>query len=516
MKPFVTAVLVLGLLNLADLYADEASQQEQEVKSVVGTWEGTLNVGAVKLRLAFKIKKKADGSITATMDSIDQGAKDIPVDAVTWKDPDLKIELKKIGGVFEGKANKDYSQFEGKWMQSGGTWPLTIKRVEKATELIRPQEPKKPYPYMDEEVTYDNPRAGVKLAGSLTIPKGNGPFPAVLLIAGSGPQNRNEEVLGHKVFLVLADYLTRRGFVVLRSDKRGVGKSTGKYEEATSADFAEDALAAVEFLKTHKEVDPHKIGLVGHSEGGVVAPMVASKSKDVAFIVLMAGPGVSGEEILYRQGQDVLRSMGVDDKGVAQHRVLLQRMFQVLSEEKDGKAAEKKMREVIAQEIAKLSEGDKKKAEAQKTIIERQVQFLVSSWMRYFLTFDPKATLVLVHCPVLAINGAKDVQVAANVNLPAIEKALRAGGNSDVTVRELPNLNHLFQTSKTGAVSEYAQIEETMSPIALTLMGDWIESRANRPPAESVVATDEQDDEPSPRFLGRLRSRLRQIRFRNR
>jgi pimeloyl-ACP methyl ester carboxylesterase len=516
MKSLIAGFLAFGLLNFTYVYADPSPQPKPDAKTVLGTWEGTLNVGAVKLRLAFKIKKKVDGSLIVTMDSIDQGAKDIPVDAVTWKDPDLKMELKKIGGVFEGKANKDYSQIEGKWMQSGGTWPLTIKRVEKATELNRPQEPKKPYPYPEEEVTYDNPRAGVKLAGTLTIPKGEGPFPAVLLIAGSGPQTRNEEVLGHKVFLVLADYLTRRGIVVLRSDKRGVGKSTGIYAQATSADFADDALAGVEFLKTRKEVDPHKIGLIGHSEGGIVAPMVASRSKDVAFIVLMAGTGVSGEEILYRQGQDVLKSMGIDDKGVAQHRVLLQRMFQVLKETQDSKAAEKKMRDVLAQEIAKLSEEDKKKAEAQKSIVERQVQLIVSSWMRHFLTFDPQATLVLVHCPVLAINGAKDVQVAADVNLPAIEKALRAGGNSDVTVRELPNLNHLFQTSKTGAVSEYTEIEETMSLIALALMGDWIESRTNRPPAESVTASEWQDEGTSPRFWGRLRSRFRQLRFRNR
>jgi pimeloyl-ACP methyl ester carboxylesterase len=514
MKPLIAAILLLAPLSLPRLVADESPKLKLAPKSVEGTWEGTLKVGPAELRLAFKIKKKADGSLTATLDSIDQGAKDIPVDEVTWKDPDLKIELKKIGGVFEGKANKDYSQFEGTWKQSGGTWPLTIKRVEKAAELKRPQEPKKPYPYVEEEVTYDNPRAGVKLAGTLTRPQGDGPFPAALLIAGSGPQNRNEEVLGHKVFLVLADYLTRRGIVVLRSDKRGVGKSTGKYDEATSADFADDALAGVEYLKTRNEVDPHKIGLIGHSEGGVVAPMVAARSKDVAFIVLMAGTGVTGEEILYRQGTDVLKTMGVDDKAIGQHRVVLERMFQVLKEEKDRKAAEKKMRDAIAQEMAKLSEEDKKKAEAQKSIMEGQVQFMLSPWMRYFLLFDPQATLALVHCPVLAINGAKDVQVAADVNLPAIEKALRAGRNSDVTVRELPNLNHLFQTSKTGAVSEYSQIEETMSPTALALMGDWIESHANRPTARSTVSSDTAEDEPSPRFLGRLRLRLLRLRDR--
>jgi pimeloyl-ACP methyl ester carboxylesterase len=506
MKFFVAATLILALFKIPSLHADTP---KSDTKKVEGTWQGTLKVGAVELRLAFKISKKPDGSLTATLDSIDQGAKDIPVDEVTWKDPDLKIELKKIGGVFEGKANKDYSQFEGTWKQSGGSWPLTIKRVEKATELKRPQEPKKPYPYVEEDVTYDNPRAGIKLAGTLTRPQGDGRFPAVLLIAGSGPHARNEEVFGHKVFMVLADYLTRRGIVVLRSDKRGVGKSTGKYDQATSADFADDALAGVEYLKTRKEVDPHKIGLVGHSEGGIVAPMVAARSKDVVFIVLMAGTGVTGEEILYRQGTDVLKTMGVDDKAVAQHRVVLERMFQVLKEEKDRKAAEKKMHEAIAQEVAKMGDEEKKKVEAQKAIIEGQVQLMLSPWMRYFLLFDPQATLSLVHCPVLAINGAKDVQVAADVNLPAIEQALRSGGNADVTVRELPNLNHLFQTSKTGAVSEYAQIEETMSATALALIGDWIASRANRPPAEKAVTVRASEEEEPPRMLGRLRFRLR-------
>src|SRR5216683_2246875 len=334
MQPLIAALLAVSLLSTPCLFADEPSTPKSNTKSVEGTWQGSLKVGVMELRLAFKISKKPNGSLTATMDSIDQGAKDIPVDDVTWHDPDLKLELKKIPGtgIFEGKASKDYSEFEGNWKQGGKSFPLPIKRVPKATELKRPQEPKKPYPYGEEEVTYDNPRAGVKLAGTLTVPKGEGPFPAVLLIAGSGPQNRNEEVLGHKVFLVLADYLTRRSFVVLRSDKRGVGKSTGNYAEATSADFADDARAGIEYLKTRKEVDPHKIGLVGHSEGGIVAPMVAARSKDVAFIVLMAGTGVTGEEVLYRQGQDVLKSMGVDANGVAQHRVLLQRMFQVLKE----------------------------------------------------------------------------------------------------------------------------------------------------------------------------------------
>ncbi len=519
MKPFVVLLTAATFLNLPYLFADDPAKPKADVKSVEGTWQGSLKAGAVELRLAFKITKKKDGSLTATMDSIDQGAKDIPVDVVTWKEPDLRMDLKVPGNpVFEGKANKDLAQIEGKWKQSGQTFPLTIKRGEKMTELKRPQEPKKPYPYLEEEVAYDNPRAGVKLAGTLTVPKGDGPFPAVLLIAGSGPNSRDEVVFGHKVFLVLADYLTRRGVVVLRSDKRGIGKSTGKYAQATSADFADDALAGVEYLKMRKEVDLHKIGLVGHSEGGVVAPMVASRTKDVAFIVLMAGTGVSGEQVLYRQGQDILNAMGTDAKTLAKQRATQEKMFTILKEEHDRTAMEKKLNDFVTQEIAKLSDEEKKTAETQKTALDAQVKSLLTPWMRYFLTFDPQATLGLVQCPVLAINGAKDLQVAADVNLRAIEKAIRAGGNHDVTVKELPNLNHLFQTSKTGNIFEYGQIEETLSPTALALMGDWIENQTHKPApaADSTARADSQiEEKASSRLLGRFRSRLRLLRLRN-
>jgi pimeloyl-ACP methyl ester carboxylesterase len=439
---------------------------------------------------------------------------------VTWKDPTLRLELKKIQGAFEGKANKDYSEIEGKWQQSGQSFPLTMKRVDKLTEVKRPQEPKKPYPYAEEEASYENPRAGVRLAGTLTLPKGDGPFPAVLLIAGSGPHSRNEEVFGHKVFLVLTDYLTRRGIAVLRSDKRGVGKSTGKYDLATTADFADDVLAGVEYLKGRKEVNPRQIGLIGHSEGGLVAPMAASRSPDVAFIVLMAGTGINGVEILYRQTADILKVMGADEKGLSQQRKILERMFAVLKQEKDLAAAEKKIRQVLAEEFAGFTEEEKKKAESQKAIIEGQIKVLLSPWMRYFLTYDPKAALMQVHCPVLALNGEKDLQVAAKVNLPAIEDALRAGGNRHYTIKELPNLNHLFQTSKTGAISEYGQIEETIAPVALQLMADWILSEALTYPAESGRPL-QQSTTPSEQFnngkfrrplLGRIRWRLHRWR----
>jgi pimeloyl-ACP methyl ester carboxylesterase len=524
--PVSTALsIILSLVPPAFLRADQEPAKKPAGKGIEGTWQGTLKAGVVDLRLAFKISKKPDGSFTATMDSIDQGAKDIPVDEVTWKDATLRLELKKIKGVFEGKANKDFSEVEGKWQQSGQTFPLTMKRVDKPTEVKRPQEPKKPYPYVEEEVSYDNSRAGVKLAGTLTLPpsipspgwgRARVGVPGVLLIAGSGAHNRNEEVFGHKIFLVLADYLTRRGIAVLRSDKRGIGKSAGKYHAATSADFADDVLAAVEYLKSRKEINPRQIGLIGHSEGGLVAPMVATRSRDVAFIVLMAGTGINGEEILYRQGADILKGLGVDDKGLAKQRKIQERLFAVLKQEKDNVAAEKKFREVLAEEFRQLTEDEKKKAESQKAAAEAQIKLLLTPWIRFFLTYDPKPTLMQVHCPVLVINGEKDLQVGADVNLPAIEGALRAGGNRHYTIQKLPGLNHLFQTSKTGAISEYGQIEETIAPVALQLMGDWILNEALKyavdsgEPAEQLISSSERFSNGNFRrpLLGRIRWRF--------
>jgi hypothetical protein len=368
----------------------------------------------------------------------------------------------------------------GQFKQGGFTLPLTLKKTDKPTEVKRPQEPKKPYPYVEEEVSYENKKAGVKLAGTLTLPQGKGPFPAVLLITGSGAQDRNEAILGHKPFLVLADHLTRKGIAVLRVDDRGVGGSTGNVSQATSEDFAGDALAGVEFLKSRKEINPKKIGLIGHSEGGIVAPMAAVKSKDIAFIVLMAGTGLTGEEILYLQGELISRAAGAHLLDVAAQRRLQEQMFAVVLSETDNARAEKKLREILAEEVSKLSEEEKKAAGSASGAMEAQIKSVLSPWFRFFLTYDPKPTLRKVKCPVLAINGEKDLQVPPKENLRAIEEALKAGRNKDFTIKELPKLNHLFQTCTTGSLSEYSQIEETIAPVALETIADWIVKRTKR------------------------------------
>ena len=311
-------------------------------------------------------------------------------------------------------------------------------------------------------MTYANKAAGNTLAATLAVPPGKGPFPAVLLISGSGPNDRDESMLGHKPFLVLSDYLTRRGIAVLRADKRGIGKSTGNLAVATTADFATDAEAGVAYLKTRSEVDPHKIGLVGHSEGGVIAPMVAARNSDVAFIVMMAGDGVPGDQIIVEQVRLLDEVAGASKEKAAEAAVQERELLTLVEAEKNEAALDKKLREQLAADGV---------PEAQ---IGVSIQSLTSPWYRYFLTYDPATALRKVACPVLVLNGSKDLQVPPAQNLPAIRKALEDGGNKHFEIDEMPGLNHLFQTAKTGSPTEYAQIEETISPAVLDKIAGWI------------------------------------------
>lgn len=427
-----------------------------------GTWMGSLDTGTIKLRIVLHIVNTEDG-LTATLDSPDQGAKGLPVTSVTRDGAALKMEAKQLGGVFEGKIAADRSLIEGTWTQGGANLPLVLKPVKDQSELERkrPQNPTKPYPYREEEVSYENKVQNVTLAATLTLPQGKGPFPGVLLITGSGPQDRNESLLGHKPFLVLSDYLTRKEIAVLRADDRGTGKSTGNFATATTADFATDAEAGIAYLKTRSEIDPHRIGLIGHSEGGIIAPMVAARNPDVAFIVMMAGSGVPGDQILPAQLQAIEEAGGKSHEEAAKDAAHEREVLTLVETEKDEAVLEKELREKIS-------------GEEPEPQIGAQIKTLTSPWFRYFLTYDPATALRKVTCPVLAINGEKDTQVPPKQNLPAIRTALEQGGNKHFEADELPGLNHLFQTAKTGSPAEYAQIEETISPVALDRMASWI------------------------------------------
>jgi hypothetical protein len=450
------------------------AQDELPAKRLAGSWAGALKVQGTQLRLVMNVSFNAADSMIVTFDSPDQGARDLPTSKVKLVNDSLFVSSKAIGGKFNGKINAEVSSIAGSWKQSGMTFPLTLDRQETRVTLNRPQEPKPPFPYRSTEVTFPNIAGGFQLAGTLTLPEKEGRYPAAILVSGSGPQNRDEALLGHKPFMVMADYLTRQGFAVLRYDDRGVGRSGGDFKTATTLDFAADAEAAFDFLKGQAEIDPTKIGIIGHSEGGIVAPVVASERNELAFIVLMAGPGLSGEQILMLQSSLIARAEGADEQSIKANAKLSKDMYAVLKKNGDNAKAEHKLRLSIA-DFDKKNAKDTSYHPMSEAEINAQVASLTSSWFRCFLTLNPENYLSKVKCPLLAINGSLDLQVPPKENLEAIEKALIFGGNSTYMIEELEGLNHLFQTATTGSPTEYAKIEETISPAALELMGKWLQ-----------------------------------------
>jgi uncharacterized protein len=473
---FICAIFVVSMAT--GIQPARAADESGPV--VEGVWTGTLDAMGTKLTIVFRVAKNADGSWKTLLDSPDQGAMDIPVSETVIRGDSLIFKIAAVMGIYEGCIQPDGTTVLGTWKQGGVSFPLALSRTDRAPTVSRPQEPKPPFPYKQEEVVFRNEKAGIVLSGTLTVPEKGGPFAAVVMITGSGPQDRDEQILGHRPFLVIADYLTRRGVAVLRYDDRGVGKSTGDLARATSVDFASDALAAVEFLKSRKEVDHGKIGLAGHSEGAIIAPMVANRSRDVAFVVLLAGPGMKGEDLMYLQAARIQQAMGVDEKTISGSEATQRKIFGVLNSEKDDTIAAKKLREILNEAAEETKPDEKAEAGSVEAAIEMQIKQVLAPWFRYFVAYDPAIELNALHCPVLALWGEKDLQVPPKENMPLVEQALKRAGNKDAVLKVLPGLNHLFQTANTGSVSEYAQIEETFSPAALTVIGDWIAGRTGR------------------------------------
>lgn len=452
-----------------------------DLQRIIGRWMGKLKINNIgkELRLVFDFSEDSQNGIYATLSSPDQRVNNIPVSNLEFSNNHLMIEIKIAGAQFEGIMAEDNSAVEGTWSQRGNSLPLILRKTEEDAviqELKRPQEPRKPYAYVEEDVVFKNENAGVKLAGTLTIPVGEGPFPAVVLISGSGPQDRNESFMMHKPFLVWADYLTKNNIAVLRYDDRGFGKSTGDFSSATSMDFVRDAISAVDFLKTRKEINPQKIGLVGHSEGGLIAPIAAVQSPDIAYIILMAGPGLKGSEVLLTQQKAILKANGISNLTISAMQELNSKLFEIVRSEKNDSSALHKLKLTAKEFTSTLDTNIIQELKNVGTDInEEQLSRLLSPWFRYFIEFNPQQWLEQVVCPVLALNGSKDVQVTAEENLAGISKALNEGGNKNYTVKELPGLNHLFQHAEKGTLDEYSKIEETISPEVLKIMSDWIE-----------------------------------------
>lgn len=441
-------------------------------QDITGTWNGMLKVQGVNLRLVFHVSKP-DSGYTATMQSPDQGTMTIPVTKTTFERSMLAFEIKNLGIHYSGELIGD--SIVGVFKQGGMDVPLTLQRkaVAKA-ELVRPQEPKLPYPYKSEEVVFKNIKVGITLAGTLTLPAKGKNFPVAILITGSGPQNRNEELMGHKPFLVISDYLTRNGIAVLRYDDRGVAQSTGNFSAGTTADFATDVESAITYLKTRAEINKKEIGLIGHSEGGVIAPMVAARNKDVAFIVMLAGTGIRGDKLILLQQELIAKADGEPEKEIQASLKTNAEIFKIILNSKNEDSLKTQLTSYLKQVIKTDTTNKLPAGTTEEQFIASKVKSLTSPWMEYFLKYEPAQALTKVKCPVLALNGSHDLQVPPNANLPAIRAALKKGGNKNVTIIELPGLNHLFQESKTGSPTEYAEIEQTFSPKALEVMTQWI------------------------------------------
>ena len=468
---FISRLMPLFILALSVLPWAVASQPAPQVpppgSPFAGIWQGDLTLPqGGSIRIVFHVSAKSDGSYVATLDSPDQGTTGIPVSGVTVDKKAIRLDLAAMGGDYTGNLQPDGS-LDGKWTQRGVSMPLLLKHVDKAAAVSRPQMPKAPFPYRVEDVAYTS-KPGVTLSATFTLPPGQGPFPAVLLVPGSGASDRDESVFGHKPFLVLADYLTRRGIAVLRADRRGVGKSTGDLANSTDADYADDALAGLAFPKARKEVNPKSIGIVGHSEGGLVAARVAAVSPDVAFIVLMASPGLPGEQIVLAQQNLILRSRGASEEAIKTKRAQQEKVLQIVIREKDPAVAEKQLREFMKAFIPPGTPA---------AVVDARFKAMLSPWYRDFLVYDPRPALKKVKCPVLAVAGEKDIQVPATENLAAIQNALKEGGNTSNTEKILPGLNHLFQPAQTGDPTEYAKVEITIAPAALEFVGEWISAQ---------------------------------------
>ncbi|VXB22409.1 S9 family peptidase [Massilia sp. 9I] len=436
-----------------------------------GHWKGSI---AGSLHLFLEFGKAADGKWEGTLKVPQQGLS-TKVDQLEVGEEQLGFKLLALNAGFTARWSEQEKAWMGSWSQNGQSIPLRLERSDAAAgQPKRPQSEAiaaRQAAYASSEVRFTNPAGGHSLAGTFTVPQGRGPFPAVVLVHGSGPNDRDQTILDHKLFLVLADHLSSRGIAVLRYDKRGVKQSGGVYKDATTQDFASDAEAAVAFLRGRADVDPARIGVIGHSEGGLIAPMVAARDPKLGFVVMLAGPGVRGELLMVEQIALAAKARGVPDALVDQERELNRAVFAAIVAEPQAEAAEARARQL-------MEEGERKGILPPGTAAARARAFS-TPWFQAFLRHEPGPGLRAIRQPILVLNGERDLQVPAAMDLAPIRTALK--DNPRAVVKELPALNHLFQTARTGAGSEYAEIEESFAPLALNTISDWILATVKRP-----------------------------------
>ncbi len=473
MKKFISIYIVFlfSILLIHPTYSQQV---------IDGSWSGAIQIMGTELGIDVRFKTETD-SIRGTIDIPQQNAKDLRLIHISFNSPKVYFELPAgTVAVFDGEMQGD--SITGKFLQAGMEGKFNLKKTSEKTEINIPKVEEIPeeLTYNSEKVTFYN--GDIKFAGTLTFPKTEGKHPAVVMITGSGPQNRDEELVGFKPFKIIADYLTRNGIAVLRYDDRGVGSSTGKnVSEYTSEDFAGDVLEAVKFLKTRSDINPEQIGLIGHSEGGIVAPLSASKSKDIAFIVLMAGTGVTGFEIIKEQSSLILKANNASEEEIKENAELQDKIFKVMKSGGDIGELRKEFEKSILKSYNEMTQEQKKtikdKNEYIKSMADLQLKQFDSPWMKYFLPYNPAVTLETVSCPVLMLFGELDLQVSPSQNREPMEKALEKGGNKDFKTVVLPKANHLFQSAATGSPNEYAKLPKEFVPGFLDAMKDWISER---------------------------------------
>jgi pimeloyl-ACP methyl ester carboxylesterase len=450
--------LMLGQENKCDQY-----------QMLVGTWTGVVNAGGMKFTLVFKFREDEKKTVRGTMDILEQDAKDLPIQDIVLRGDSLILDLSSIMRKYAGRVMDDRKVIEGNYIRYGTiALPLTLQKVDSEVVLNRPQTPRPPYPYKEESATFQNVKEGVTLAGTLDLPKDNDSAPALVFISGSGAQDRDETAFGHKPFLVLADYLARRGIASLRFDDRGVGGSSGDHFQSTTKRNAEDVLSAIRYLKSRKEIDGRNMGLLGHSEGCVIATIAASKFPELRFIVALGAPGVSIEENLYLQNTLIRKAEGASDVQIEQYGALQKKIFSEIKESKNDSLTTEKLRALYSFGRYQALPQNQKQA------IDARIRDVLTPYFRDILSYDPRPDLLKVKVPFLALTGEKDLQAPPDPNLRALEEALKDGGNTQVTIMKMPGLNHMLQVCRTGSMAEYSTIEETIAPAVLEAIHQWI------------------------------------------
>ncbi len=459
-----------GVLLLVVMFATISSNAQ----NITGDWNGLINTGSLQERIVFHISRNSD-SIEVTLDDPDHKSFGLTAQSVSFVNNMLSLSVQSYGMTFCGTANSSFDTITGILEYEKEKSILVLTRKKEAKCMAgRPQDPTD-FPYLREEVTFSNSKANIVLSGTLTLPTHKKPGKIVILISGSGPQNRDEEVFNQRSFLVWSDWLTKQGIGVLRYDDRGVGKSTGQFSEATSLDFADDVESAIDFLKSREDLKNVSIGLIGHSEGGMIAPIVASRNDNVDFIVMLAGPGIPIDQLLIRQVEDIMILERVPENII---HLTVETFKKSLSYLKDNSFQNKEqvaegLREILKAEYDKYPEGTEEKSKPEIKI-DTEVKQLTNNWFRYFVSYIPSKFLESVTCPVLAMNGTLDCQVNYKSNLVAIQEALENADNKNVVIEPMEGLNHILQRAETGAVSEYGKIDETINPAALLKVSSWI------------------------------------------